>query len=231
MSEREQAPETGGMDEAVRRYREEIDSQQRPVFDRLHQLIVATCQDAEVVLSYGMPTYRIGRRRLNIGVWKHGLSLYVSPNRDGGFSARHPELAAGKGTIKLRPQDAACISDAELQDLVRAALRALHRRCRSLPFASPAQTRRSCSLRLQRAISVHRHSVSTPTWAGRTLRVLGLPEAAGKIEPLLREVAAKASARDVVSRAPVAVGRPVRLLPRPGSWLAGMTCSPAYTCG
>ena len=75
MSEREQAPETGGMDEAVRRYREEIDSQQRPVFDRLHQLIVATCQDAEVVLSYGMPTYRIGRRRLNIGVWKHGLSL------------------------------------------------------------------------------------------------------------------------------------------------------------
>jgi len=61
-------------------------------------------------------------RLLNIGVWKHGLSLYVSPNRDGGFSARHPELAAGKGTIKLRPQDAMRIPDAELQDLVRAAL-------------------------------------------------------------------------------------------------------------
>jgi hypothetical protein len=55
--------------------------------------------DAEVVLSYGMPTYRIGRRRLNIGVWKHGLSLYVSPNRDGGFSARHPELAQERGPL------------------------------------------------------------------------------------------------------------------------------------
>jgi uncharacterized protein YdhG (YjbR/CyaY superfamily) len=122
MSGQERTGETGVMDEAVRRYRDEMDSGQRPVFDRLHQLIVATCPDAEAVLSYGMPTYPIGRRRLNIGAWKHGLSLYVSPNRDGGFSARHPELAAGKGTIKLRPEDAARIPDEEFRDLVRAAL-------------------------------------------------------------------------------------------------------------
>jgi hypothetical protein len=115
-------PGTGVMDEAVRHYCDEMDSEYRPVFDRLHRLIVAMCPDAEVVLSYGMPTYRIGRRRLNIGAWKHGLSLYVSPNRDGGFSARHPELAAGKGTIKLRPADAARLPDAEFQDLIRAAL-------------------------------------------------------------------------------------------------------------
>ena len=114
--------ETEILNEGVRRYRDEMDSEHRPLLDRLHQLIRATCPDAEVTLSYGMPTYRIGRRRLNVGAWKHGLSLYVSPNRDGGFSARHPELAAGKGTIKLRPQDAAGITDAELQELVRAAL-------------------------------------------------------------------------------------------------------------
>lgn len=124
MSEQARTTKTGGIDEAVRRYRDEMDSEQGPVFDRLCQLILATCPDAEVVLSYGMPAYRIGRRRLNLGVWKHGLSLYVSPNRDGGFSARHPELAAGKGTIKLTPADAARIPDAELQDLMRAALRA-----------------------------------------------------------------------------------------------------------
>jgi uncharacterized protein YdhG (YjbR/CyaY superfamily) len=122
MSEEARIPETGVMDEAVRRYRDEMGSEHGPVFDRLHQLILATCPDAEVALSYGMPTYRIGRRRLNIGAWKHGLSVYVSPNRDGGFSARHPELAAGKGTIKLRSRDAVHIPDAELQDLIRAAL-------------------------------------------------------------------------------------------------------------
>jgi uncharacterized protein YdhG (YjbR/CyaY superfamily) len=124
MSGQARTPETGIMDEAVRRYLDEMDSEYRPVFDRLHRLIVAMCPDAEVVLSYGMPTYRIGRRRLNIGVWKHGLSLYVSPKRDGGLSARHPELVAGKGTIKLRPEDAVRIPDAEFQDLIRAALRA-----------------------------------------------------------------------------------------------------------
>lgn len=83
------------MDDAVRRYRDEIAGEYRPVFDRLHRLIAGTCPDVEVVLSYGMPAYRIGRRRLNVGVWEHGLSLYVSPSRDGGFSGRHPELTAG----------------------------------------------------------------------------------------------------------------------------------------
>ena len=50
--------------------------------------------------------------------------------------------------------------------------------------------------------------------ASRALRVLGLPEAAEKIEPLLREVAAKASAPGA-GTAPGTVGKPVRLLPRP----------------
>jgi hypothetical protein len=54
----------------------------------------------------------------------------------------------------------------------------------------------------------------------RALRVLGLPEAAEKIEPLLRDVAAKASAPGAASTAAVSVGKPVRLLPRPGC-LAG----------
>jgi hypothetical protein len=29
-----------------------------------------------VLLSYGMPAYRVGKRRLNIGVWKRGVSVY-----------------------------------------------------------------------------------------------------------------------------------------------------------
>jgi hypothetical protein len=56
--------------------------------------------------------------------------------------------------------------------------------------------------------------------ASRALRVLGLPEAAEKIGPLLREVAAKASASGDAGMASVTVGKPVRLLPRLGC-LAG----------
>jgi len=56
-------------------------------------------------------------------VWKHGVSLYGwGHDRDGGFSARHPELTTSKGTIQLRPAAAARIPDGELRELVRAAL-------------------------------------------------------------------------------------------------------------
>lgn len=106
----------------MRQYRDKIADEHQAVFDRIHQLIVDTCPDADVALSYGMPTYRVGPRRLNVGAWRHGISLYVSPSRDGGFSERHPELAAGAGTLKLRAEDAQRIPDTEFRHLIRAAL-------------------------------------------------------------------------------------------------------------
>ena len=76
-----------------------------------------------MVLSYQMPTYKVGRRRLFLAVWRHGVSVYGwQEGRDAGFSERHPELKSGKGTIRLRPTDAAGIGDDELRDLARAAL-------------------------------------------------------------------------------------------------------------
>ena len=76
-----------------------------------------------MALSYGMPAYRVGRRRLNIGVWKHGVSVYgYRADRDGGFVARHPTLSSGKGTIRIRPRDAEEISDDELRALLGGAL-------------------------------------------------------------------------------------------------------------
>jgi len=116
------AGDNGPVDDAVKDYIDAIDPRYRPLFDRVHGLILAAYPEATVVLSYKMPTYRVGARRLNLGVWKHGVSLYGSQGRDAGFTARHPALRTSKGTIQLRPEDAADISDAELVALVRAAL-------------------------------------------------------------------------------------------------------------
>ena len=111
------------MDEAVERYIQAIPSEHRPLFDRLHRLIVAAHRDADVVLSYQMPTYKVGKRRLFVGAWQGGLSLYGwRPGQAEAFISRHPQLKTGKGTIRLRPQDAAAISDDELTELMRAAL-------------------------------------------------------------------------------------------------------------
>jgi uncharacterized protein YdhG (YjbR/CyaY superfamily) len=111
------------VDTAVREYIERIDARHRPLFDRVHELILAAYPEAAVVISYQMPTYRVLRRRLYLGVWQHGISLYGWPQgQDGGFTARHPELRSGKGTIRIRADDAAGITDDELDSLVRAAL-------------------------------------------------------------------------------------------------------------
>ncbi len=111
------------MDEAVRRYIDAVDPAHRALFDRVHNLILTAYPDADVVLSYQMPTYKVGKRRLFAGAWQHGISIYGwGQGRDGGFADRHPELRASKGTIRLRPEDAAAITDDELLGLVSAAL-------------------------------------------------------------------------------------------------------------
>jgi uncharacterized protein YdhG (YjbR/CyaY superfamily) len=111
------------VDDAVRSYIDAIPAGHRPLFDRLHRLILAAYPDAAVVLSYKMPAYRVGSCRLYVGAWQHGVSIYGwQQGRDAGFTARHPELQSSTGTIRLRPEDAAGIPDEELRDLVRSAL-------------------------------------------------------------------------------------------------------------
>jgi uncharacterized protein YdhG (YjbR/CyaY superfamily) len=111
------------MDRAVKAYVDAIAPEHRPLFDRIERLVLEVHPEAEVVLSYKIPTYVVGRRRLFVGVWKHGLSVYGwDQGCDAGFIARHPELKTSKGTIQLRPKDAAGITDEELRDLVHAAL-------------------------------------------------------------------------------------------------------------
>jgi hypothetical protein len=107
----------------VQAYIDAMTPEHRPLFDRLHQLILQTHPGADMTLSYKMPAYQAGKRRLYVGAWKHGISIYGSQrDRDGGFASSHPGLVTSKGTIRLRPEDAARISDEEFLGLVRAAL-------------------------------------------------------------------------------------------------------------
>jgi Domain of unknown function (DU1801) len=111
------------MDASVQAYLDGIDLARRALFDRLQGILLEEHPDAEVALAYGMPAYRVGRRRLNLGVWKHGVSVYGwRADRDGGFEARHPELSSGKGTLRISPKEAESISDDELRALLGGAL-------------------------------------------------------------------------------------------------------------
>jgi len=119
------------LDADVRGYIDAIPAAHRPLFDRLHRLILSGGpgggpvggRDVTVVLAYKMPTYRAGDRRVHLGVWKHGVSVYGwRKDDDGGFVDRHPALKISTGTIRLRPEDAAGISDEEFAGLFRGAL-------------------------------------------------------------------------------------------------------------
>lgn len=113
----------GRMDAEAQSCIDGIASEHRPLFDRLHRLILRAYPEATVVLSYGMPTYRVGDRRLHVGVWRHGVSVY-GWDADAGAAllSRHPGLLSGKGTLRLRSREAADITDDELTVLVRASL-------------------------------------------------------------------------------------------------------------
>jgi hypothetical protein len=57
-----------------------------------------------VVISYNIPTYKVGRRRLFLGVWKHGVSIYGwDQGRDAGFIDRHPALKTGGEQFNCGP--------------------------------------------------------------------------------------------------------------------------------
>ncbi|MFC1419530.1 DUF1801 domain-containing protein [Streptacidiphilus cavernicola] len=118
-------------------YIDGIAAEHRPLFDRVNRLILELHPEARPVLSYGMPTYRVGKRKLHVGVWKHGVSIYGwGGDRDAGFTSRHPELLSGKATIQLRSGDAGpntdpgtaadtdAVTDEELREFFRAALAA-----------------------------------------------------------------------------------------------------------
>lgn len=111
------------VDEAAQVYIDRIAPEHRPLFDRIHGLVQAVHPDASVTLSYRMPTYKVGKRRLFVGVWKHGISMYGwKKDEAASFVERHPTTKTSTGTIRLRPEDFADVSDDELCDLIRAAL-------------------------------------------------------------------------------------------------------------
>lgn len=111
------------MTDDVAAYIDAIAADRRPLFDRVHRLVMDVRPDAQVVLSYKMPTYVAGTRRLHVGVWKHGLSFYGwKQGLDGGLVARHPDLDNGKGTLRLPVSEAARISDDEPRAFVAAVL-------------------------------------------------------------------------------------------------------------
>jgi hypothetical protein len=107
----------------VQAYIDALDPGRRALLGRLHALVLETHPEAEVALAYNMPAYRAAGRRLSLGAWKHGVSVYGwRKDNDGGFLTRHPKLYSGRSTIRIGLRDAQDISDDEFRALLGGAL-------------------------------------------------------------------------------------------------------------
>jgi uncharacterized protein YdhG (YjbR/CyaY superfamily) len=93
-------------DQSVRRYVDAIPAEQRPLFDRLQALILDLYPDAEIVISYQVPTYKARGGRVSLGLWKGGVSLYTTgPQYIEVFKSRHPAVKTGKASLSFALSD------------------------------------------------------------------------------------------------------------------------------
>jgi uncharacterized protein YdhG (YjbR/CyaY superfamily) len=93
-------------DEEMHRFLESIPSDKRPLFERLQSLIEGLYPDATLVLSYGVPTYKVKTGWIALGYWKDGVSVYTNGRHNiEAFRSAYPAVKTGTGTINFRLTD------------------------------------------------------------------------------------------------------------------------------
>ena len=106
------------MDPAVRAYIKAIPASHRPLFDRLHGLILALHPDVDMAISYAVVRHRTSKGDVFLGIWKGGVSLHaVDSALIEEFKARHPKIKTGKGSLNFKVTDE--FTDAEVRKVIR----------------------------------------------------------------------------------------------------------------
>ena len=94
------------MNEEVQRYIDALPEERRPLFEKLQGLIMSLCPNAEVLMWYRMPTYRIKPGWVALANQKHYVSLYTNgAHHIADFKARYPRIKTGAGCINLKVID------------------------------------------------------------------------------------------------------------------------------
>lgn len=97
----------------VQAYIDAVPPSHRAQFDRLHEIIMDELPTAEVVISYQMPLYKVGRRHVGLNAGRPtGVTLTTtSPDHVEPFRRRYPQHPTNKASIPFRlgdelPEDA-----------------------------------------------------------------------------------------------------------------------------
>jgi len=94
------------MNDRVRAYIDRVSDDRRALLGRLRALLLAAFPEAQEVLWWSMPTYRLGNGWVALGYRKDGVSLYTcSAEHIIAFKAAHPRFRTGKACVNFRLAD------------------------------------------------------------------------------------------------------------------------------
>lgn len=98
-----------------------VPEDRKPFITRLHTLIMELYPQAEVGMSYKMPTYKAKGGWLALANQKKYLSLYTcGEHHIAAFKEKYPHIKTGKGCINLTPNTQ--VTDAALKQVIRHAI-------------------------------------------------------------------------------------------------------------
>ena len=108
------------MNADVTAYFNALPADRRPLVVALHGLITKLCPEAEISMSWGMPTYREGDGWVSLANQKYYVSLYTCDARHlATFKVRHPEIRTGKACINFKPGTEV---PADVSEVIRSAM-------------------------------------------------------------------------------------------------------------
>ncbi|HEY3116345.1 MAG TPA: DUF1801 domain-containing protein [Chloroflexota bacterium] len=106
------------MDPAVQAYIAAIPESKRSLFDRLQTVILGLYPDADILISYKIPTYKVGPKRVYLGLWKDGVSLHAVDVEQ--FKGQHPSIKTGRGSLNFKITDD--LPEAAIRDVIQKTL-------------------------------------------------------------------------------------------------------------
>lgn len=101
------------MNEEVRQYIHAV-PEGKAHFAQVHALIMALYPDAEIDMSYQVPTYKTKSGWIAVGYWKKGVSLYINGLEYlEEFIEKYPAFKTDEGCINFKVTDSIPVTDIE----------------------------------------------------------------------------------------------------------------------
>jgi uncharacterized protein YdhG (YjbR/CyaY superfamily) len=106
----------------VEEYVEGLGAPQRRLFEQLQALILDELPEAEIVISYQIPLYKVGKLHVGLSARRAGgvTLTTTSSTHIEAFKERHPQFKTNKASIQFDIGDE--LPEADIRDVVRRAV-------------------------------------------------------------------------------------------------------------